>query len=560
MTQYLLSLHPQSIRKLLLTDKGLREQIGIQYDPRIGIGDGCFVSTAELFAAVRRALARGEAEPLLSLESRQAIVLKSEDSIFVQMAQREGGLVYVQFDELGMLSSNRAERIQALDRCLQRIGPTGSDFSALKDAAAERELSDEEVGGLLETLWDGVSGLQERLEIRLETGEAEVWDLVPDAFDYFELFCGPDPGDLAPEEYLSSVLPEYRKGLLRQSLGRGLEISLLGALRDDLCPGSWLEDVGDDELWKDLEACEPQLEPFSLLGALDIALYRQHDDRFSAFAEEAIIRLTAEQFLDADGFDLYQLLPFLAKFMLNRINLLNDGTLRPPFWKRMCAWMQANKVIRLLIPLEIDFDRLRPQLESSLLLAGRYANALDLRREPMHQAGEQTPLSLQREVVHRLLHLEERHSSAGRVIPSADKIREAADRIVEKSGVPLLWGFPGPLEGHRRPKEAGSLLEEEHKEKLLNLPTDHLLANMVNLSQLFHLDEETRSFFREMVLKSPPESDGLSPEEHLVRLAHAGLVAAAERDGELAQAIAGAILALAPCRKPRLCFWDFRVC
>ncbi|HWM89865.1 MAG TPA: hypothetical protein VN493_03790 [Thermoanaerobaculia bacterium] len=80
----------------------------------------------------------------------------------------------------------------------------------------------------------------------------------------------------------------------------------------------------------------------------------------------------------------------------------------------------------------------------------------------------------------------------------------------------------------------------------MQLSGDLLLSNIVNLSQLFHLDERTRSALREMISKSHFEIDGLSAEKRLARLVNAGIVAAAERDRELAQAIAAAVLDLAP--------------
>lgn len=90
------------------------------------------------------------------------------------------------------------------------------------------------------------------------------------------------------------------------------------------------------------------------------------------------------------------------------------------------------------------------------------------------------------------------------------------------------------------------MLPEDSKDRLVTLPADRLLTSMVNLSQLFHFDEETRSLLRETISKPSLESDGIGPEERLSRLAHAGVVAAAGRDRELAQALAGAVLVLAP--------------
>jgi hypothetical protein len=543
MANYMLGRLPPSIGGRLKRDEALQGRLGVHIRPQIGILGKASMGRSELFEVARRALSRGEDERLLSLEGKEITVSKREGSIILEMREEKGEPLQVPFEELGVLSSESAERLQALDQSQRAIGPTGPDFSVLRQTAAERELTEEEIGELLDALWHGVAGLQARIRDLLRARKATVWDLIPDSLDYFERFCGPDPGDLAPEGYLGSVLPEYRKSLLRRNLGRGLEICLFGALRDDLCPGAWLEEVGEDELWEALEVCQPQFEPFSLLGALDIALYRQHDERFCAFVEEAIAKLTAEQFMDADGFDLYQLLPSLAQFVLNRIHLLENGVLRPPFWKRMCAWMQASVATRLLGDFKVDFDKLRSQLEANLLHAGQYANLLDLRREPMAQAGVPSPSGLRGEVVGRLVALQQRHQAAGRAMPRAEDIQEVLARLTETTP-PLCVTLPGPLEGHRRPAELGRALPADTKDRLVKLPSDRLLISMVNLSQLAHFDEETRSLFRETISKFPLESDGIDFEERLSRLVHAGVVAAAERDQDLAQAIAGAALTL----------------
>ena len=541
--EYLLSLQPAVIRGRLHKDESFKKRIGLQLSTVYGdIGKASF-SRSALFAAARRLLAQGEVERLDSLEGGEVVVSKHEGSIFVQVSPTEGKPVQIPFDGLGMLSPDREERLQALDSFLEELGPTAPDFSELRQAAMGHELSDGAVGELLNALWNGVAGRQARLGAQLAAGKATLRDLVPDSFDYFEQFCGPDPGSVAPEEYLGSVLPEYRRGLLRRDLRRGLEICLIGALRDDLCPGTWLEGVNDDELWEVLETCQAPYEPFSLLGALDIALYRQHDDRFRTFAEEAVAKLITDQFLTPDGVDLYEVLPALAQFAVNRINLMEGGALRAPFWKRVCAWMQASQVIHLLDSLGVNWDKLRRHLDSMLVSAGRYASLIDLRREPLYEASEFSPFSLRREVIHRLLHLQVRHSMANRTVPNADRIVEVAKRLSEESGVPLSWAFPGPLEGHRRPEEPGSVLKEEYKEQLMKLSGDLLLSNMVRLSQLFHLDEETRSTLCEAVSKCPIESDGPGPVHYLI---NAGLVAAAERDQKLAQTIAASLLTLAP--------------
>jgi hypothetical protein len=102
-------------------------------------------------------------------------------------------------------------------------------------------------------------------------------------------------------------------------------------------PGVWIEHVNDDELWDALTGCDPWSNPFALLGALDIAIGRQHDERCRTFVEEAVRKLAQENFPQPDGIDVCELLSLWADLVLNHINNLEGGVLRPPCWKRMCV-------------------------------------------------------------------------------------------------------------------------------------------------------------------------------------------------------------------------------
>jgi hypothetical protein len=238
--------------------------------------------------------------------------------------------------------------------------------------------------------------------------------LVPDSLAYFERFCGPPLANADHEEYFRRILPRYRMDLIRRDLVRGLNICLQGALQDDLMPGLWTEHVNDDELWDALTACDPWSTPFALLGALDIAIGRQHDERYRTFAEKAVQKLVQEKFPRPDGVDTYELLPLWAELVLNRINGLDGGALRPPCWKRMCAWMQAGFLSRLMQSISLELESFREWIHGNQMLAGVYAKTLDLRHEPMYRATEMSPRALHEEVIGRLVLLRERHKTAGR--------------------------------------------------------------------------------------------------------------------------------------------------
>ena len=455
----------------------------------------------------------------------------------------------LQFTEGSILSPHQEERVQALQRFVDFLGPTAPDFSALRIQAMERVLSDDEVAELFAERASGVAALQSLAAMAFHTNHVMLEALIPDSFVYFERFCGPSPGDTEHEEYLHTVLPQYRKGLLRHNLVRGLDICLQGALRDDLMPGAWTGHLNDDELWDALTACNPWRDPFALLGALDIALSRQHDARYQSFAAEAVDKLVQEEWPRSDGIDVYELLPLFAELALNRINTLEGGVLRPPCWKRMCAWMQAGFLVHLTQRFHLALESVREWAQKHQTRAGLYAQMLDLRHEPMYRAAEMSRRALRDEIVGRLVLLRERHKAAGRLVPGAVSIDEAISRLGE-DGSPLGWALPGPLDGHRRPAEAGiPRLPEDHSawaaEALATNPASPVVSTLAYLSQHFDLGEELLRRIRVAIVQIAVVSAETSLEERIGRLMDTALIACAQRDVELASAIASTVVATA---------------
>jgi hypothetical protein len=82
-----------------------------------------------------------------------------------------------------------------------------------------------------------------------------------------------------------------------------------------------------------------------------------------------------EEFPRPDGNDTYELLPLFAKLVLNRINSLDGGALEPPCWKRMCAWMQAGFLVRLMQGISLELGSFREWIWGHQTLAGEYEGA-----------------------------------------------------------------------------------------------------------------------------------------------------------------------------------------
>jgi hypothetical protein len=499
---------------------------------------GTSILLRHLFSAARKITSGEPADRLRGVRGGEARLTRS-DGGFILAVQQGERVVNARVRFLAMVSVDRSERLEAFDATVKRLGPT-SDFSAMRAVVEERPFSDEEMETILDETSHGVEGVQSQLRDKLRSGRATLKDLVPGSLEYYEKFCGPAPGNVSPEEYVDSILPAYRKELLRRDLRKGLEICLLGSLRSDLCPGPWVGEIDDHLLWVSLVDCLPDLDPISLLASLDLALYRLNDERFRAFADDAVRALVKDEFLRPYGGDAYRMIPLLARFVLNQINVLDGGALRPPFWKRMCAWMQATLVARL-IP-AVDVDSFSAALLESMEVAGEHANTLDLRREPMLEAGSTAASALRREIVGRLVLLPGHHPAGAEAIPGAHEIEQACARLQEKA-LPWSWLLPGPLEGHRRPGEDGKFLPEELMPKLRELPGDRLIGNLANLSQLLSLGEEMKELLRST---APRELMDQDLQQRLVKLLYIAMIAAAERDASLAQMVAEGILRLAP--------------
>ncbi|MDT3775992.1 hypothetical protein PJI16_00260 [Nitrospira sp. MA-1] len=511
---------------------------------------GISLSQGELLAAIRRTLAHHENQKVKNLNGNEVLVVFEKDNLLLKMMVEKEQKTLADLRDFVILSPDRDTRMRALNNLLDCLGPTAPDFSALQRAAEEREVTDAETGELLEAMSNGFAGHRTRITTALDRGKIQLDDIVPDSLAYFEHFCGPNPRGILPEEYLTKILPSYRKQLLNRNLGRGLEICLLGALRDDLMPAAWTDIVTDDEMWSALGTIDLSGNPFALLGTLDIAINRQYDERFKVLADEIMTNLLQEQLLRQDGIDCYELLPIFSQLVLDRINLLEGGALCEPFWKRMCAWMHAGILMQSTLNRQINLEVLRGWVLSNRNISGTYAQMVDLRHEPMYRAGEMSRSSLREEIIGRLGMLRDRHQSTSCPIPRSAEISEAMTSLSIK-GSPLGWAMPGPLDGHLRPAELkGRSLSETDVtyvlEELAKDPFVSIWSRLAYFSQYFDLG--AKILLRACEVSSGPDFkiEQLEGQTQPDRLFDICLVAAAHRNTDLARAISSIALAKAP--------------
>ena len=537
-------------RKVVTRNPEFADRCGVTLRRTFEIGPSVGLVTSDLFAIAKEVLVTKEKRAVRDIAGNEVLVDLHKDgqNVVVKWSDVQAVSHEVQIPDLTLLSPSGEARVGALSGVMERLGPTATDLPPLLEKIESREMTRQELTAVFDESANGVAALQARLVDRIRGGSGFMaTDIVPPSVSYFERFAGPCAIDWEPEAYFHDVLVPYRRMLLDGNPSAGLDICCLGAIRDDLMPGPWVGSLDDDAVWDALSSCRVKDNPFSLLAALDLALYRQGDPRFREFAADAVATLTAENFGKRDRPDMYRLLHLLAEFVLNRINLVEGGAKYPGYWKRMSAWMQAGLVARTLISSSssIDIDNLQKWTRENMSLAGVYAGLVDVRTGPMVFASRITPWALRSEVVGRLQILRLRHEGQGRQVPRS----EAIDSVLARSPKPeqtVLLGFPGPLEGHRRPNEP---LPQDLDEGLGEAwAGDKLFAlqQLVTVSQLFALGEPTLGRARDVVRTIGENAGDTDRQENLKCLEFASVVAAATLDVSLADSIADAVTYIVP--------------
>ena len=541
---------PESARGVAITqDAEFARRCGFETRRIFRIGTDITLVNSELFAAAREVLATNKERAVQDNAGKEvAIGLDMEDqNIVVKWSDPAGVSHQETIPQLALLSPEPETRIAALRRLIERFGPTAPDIQGLLKNMETREANHQELSAIFNESANGVAALQASLIQKINSGSFSAIDVIPQSVSYYERFAGPAPDTRDPESYVREVLVPHRKELLSRNLRSGLDICCLGALRDDLMPGQWVKNVDNDTLWGALSSCNAENNPLSLLGALDIALYRQGDSRFLEFAAEAVSKLADDRFEQAEGADIYTVLHIFTDLVLNRINLLEGGPGRLGYWKRMCAWMQAGQITRSLARprLECDTDSLRRWGHSETSPAGAYAVLIDAGQEPMLLVQQMLPQTLRNEILGRLRILKLRHESKGHQVPQSEDIDLALARAEDREQR-LTLDFAGPLEGHRRPTEP---VPKEVTAKLGDALTDSAepfpVRALVTVSQLFAVGKPELERTLQAVQKIAVNNASTASHENVMLLRLASIVAAVNRDAVLADGIADAVVRVA---------------
>ncbi len=535
--RHLFNSQPQTVCDWLRANFVFRPELGLRSEEVVVLRGLVAFHPEPLFEATRRLLVTREPQALTTADGRAARLVFHDEVPAIDLPQGEGepNRIVLQLFDTNLFAVDRAARLHALDQVLARFGGMAPpELAALRAAADLRELTVEEIHQLLSALENALVPHEHQVGAALADRQIPLDELPPPSFLLMERYYGPDPGTADPETYLTVTLPAHRQDLLRRDLVQGLRTCLRGALRDELLPGLWLAPYNDDEVWNALEASHPEAEPISLLAAVDVALHRQHDPRFAALLNRALPALVSDTFPLPCGGDFYAVFALLVELMLDKLMLVGGSALRPPFWRRMCAWMEAALMAPMLPQGAVDLGALTEFVQTGFWLVGRWAKMIDRRREPLVRPGLLAAPYVRAELLSRLWRLVVAHQAAGRRVPGADDI-QAAYRAVW----PVLP--TDPLAAHLRPREE---LPEVLLAQLAGIPSQGAWAGALLYGWLGRLPAAVRA---SLAASLAADDEGGEPSQKRWQdLEQAALVAVAQRDLDLADAVANALLAVAP--------------
>ncbi len=510
---------------------------GIELAEVVSIGPDVKLPALDLLHSAARLLDSKTPQSVSTLdEASIRLVLNDAGDVTIELpASDDGQPNLVAMPHLNLLSPNIQVRAATLANIVHSLGPT-ADYTSLAEDINARKPSPDEMSQILGDLSTGVGSLQSRLARNLRLRQpVRLSDFVPDSLTYFDLAVGPRPDAPSPDTYVADILTPYRKQLITRDLVRGLEICCHGAVHPSLLPAPWLTDVSNNDLWAAVDSIGTAGGPYFLLALLDISLARRADTRFEHHAETLISLL-----LDLDS-DYYELFPLFFQLVFNQINLLENGTGLPPFWKRLAAWTQAGVCIRAIASTNsLNLAGLADWIRHGFTTAGHYANLVDGRVEPMILASRASKSLLQARTLLGLQTLCAQYDPESLGLPSIDRINQCLSENIVQLG-PGMY-MPGPLAGHARPVESP---DTDLKRQFLgssDQDAGQLMSGLMLASQVFRLGESDLEWAAGLVQSDEPHPRVHSVSDLMALLDPAAVVAAANRNVPLADAIADAVV------------------
>lgn len=527
----LLEGRPAPVFRKVALNQAFRESSGLDLRTnRYGLPRG------ELLNAIGRAV-QGQEVAVTDRSGAVARIRMEDNRIIIVRQANDGNDERFLQGDLQFLSPDPAIRRAAFLEMTAQFGATGPKPEEWLPVLEARPATAEELDRLYDGMRSSLNQWREWATEKLDSGQALISDLTNmDIPVYFSKLCGAPPSDMMPEEWITGPLSEHRLRLVEIDLVSGLTAILPGSIRQDLAPAALVAHLDDETVWRAVQLLPDFIDPFSLLGLLDIALpRRERHSGFSDLAEKLVQTLLADPFRRPDGMDLSRFYPGLVNTCLQSLRRTDGLAHQASEWQRLCAFTHAGHLLEIFGRLDFDVDAMIGGLPSGNTSFDLMGELLSCRSAPMWTAEHLTGACIRSEVLARLSRLRDQEIAKGCTFPLDDEVKAAID----KAGVAIH--MPGPLEGHLRPRTITTdwtLPDDTRQQALDDLVSDPQDAcrRIFALAGFLPMDEPILSALRDATASI--KLDGEDTTKALAPLMHLALIATRQGDLALAEAVA----------------------
>jgi len=448
----------------------------------------------------------------------------------------------VEMPELGGLLPSAVDRRANLERALKETGPTYAETESILSSIIERPLSAAELDALLNQRAHGLRARWDRIyAARREPLVREV--VAPGSIDYYSELLGPLAGSADVSSYMAETLMPYRRALVERDLAQGLRLVLFGFLHPTLAPSQLVEALSNNEVWDAIEGLQSARDPFTLVGMAEIAIRRLDDDRFRQLAEDCIVRICDSS---DNGRQIFAETALFAEAALGVLQQVEAAAELRPYWKRMSAWMQGGVVLHQYRDFRFNVELLSAWVDDQTSVESQFADIVDLYEEPLASCGWMTAEACRDNSLRLLKWAVGMARESGVDVPKAEVLDATIRARMDEYPASLL--FPGP---------GGSIndivqlepTDEQRRDLEADFKMDGLSRAWFTLCVTSQLVQVPRTVYVQGVESLKTLSLEKTDSEwigKMGRASEAGVIAIANEDCELADALRDFLIRSAP--------------
>ncbi|MGY3233321.1 hypothetical protein ACVMAJ_000211 [Bradyrhizobium sp. USDA 4448] len=518
----------------VLADGEIVRRTGIDVSSPIKLPEGLVLDRDALFAAFKKA---ADGEPVPKLRDVRGRIRDLKLDVDDQSAYVSYGHHRITFPHAALLSEKPARRDRAMVAILKSCTLATEQRAELLAVVNKPNYCQADFFAARVILAGSPETFATSLREAANRGTIGRNDLLPSEITHWENLTAKRLTSELLVDFVQSELAAQRASHFIYDLKDALDVISLTFGSPELIPLETLGRCKADEMLEALRHLIAYSDPFALAGAFDICADRtDSDSRFVELGEEILDRLLSDP-KRLHG----ELTTFATGFVVASAYLAEHQTLRrqPVFWRRLAAASHAALVTRVLGGSNDEEGSL---LNWAMRITGKsfYLSVMnDFDVEPRWRPDWINPNFIAADLYGRLLASSEKLGD--KAPENWRKKLEDSQSSVTEGAPPMARMFPAVLQGWRVPSSdqppadtpVGELFVEFERE-----PSVSKFLEFIQLVYMFGFPPEGRSAVLKVMATLRAELATTDPDCAQAALDLAALIAARNRDAELAETVA----------------------